>query len=94
MAIGNVELVHECFPKNLSMGPERIKKDKETDEREKERHKYGQKQSEHEKKSPDRLAHPYQNITIINIIYFIWNGKKYNEIQLTKKQNVLEQWKN
>ena len=31
MAIGNVELMHECFPKHKSMGT-RMKQDKETEE--------------------------------------------------------------
>ena len=32
MAIGNVELVHECFPKHSRMGTVRMKQDEETDE--------------------------------------------------------------
>ena len=32
MAIGNGELMHECFPKHLRMGTARTKQDKETDE--------------------------------------------------------------
>ena len=32
MAIGNGELMHECFPKHLRMGTARIKYDKETNE--------------------------------------------------------------
>ena len=32
MAIGNWELMHECFPKHPSMGTARIKLDNETDE--------------------------------------------------------------
>ena len=32
MAIGNVELVHECFPEHWRMGTARMKQDKETDE--------------------------------------------------------------
>ena len=32
MAIGNGELMHECFPKHLRMGTSRMKEDKETDE--------------------------------------------------------------
>ena len=32
MAIGNVELVHECFPKQSCMKTASIKYDKETDE--------------------------------------------------------------
>ena len=32
MAIGNEELMLECFPKHSSMGTARMKKDKETEE--------------------------------------------------------------
>ena len=32
IAIGNVELVHECFPEHSPMGTARMKQDKETDE--------------------------------------------------------------
>ena len=32
MAIGNGELVQECFPKHSRMGTARMKQDKETDE--------------------------------------------------------------
>ena len=32
MAIGNGELMHECFPKHLRMGTANMKYDKETDE--------------------------------------------------------------
>ena len=32
IAIGNGELMHECFPKHLRMGTARMKLDKETDE--------------------------------------------------------------
>ena len=32
MAIGNEELMHECFPKHLHMGTARMKQDKERDE--------------------------------------------------------------
>ena len=32
MAIGNVELMHECFPNNSRMGTARMKQENETDE--------------------------------------------------------------
>ena len=32
MAIGNVELMHKCFPKKMGLGTARIKQDKETKE--------------------------------------------------------------
>ena len=37
MAIGNGELVYECFPKHSRMGTARMKQDKETDEEGKKR---------------------------------------------------------
>ena len=37
MAIGNGELMHECFPKHSRMGTARMKKDKVTDEEGKKR---------------------------------------------------------
>ena len=48
-----------------------------------------------EERSPDGLSLPNQN-TIRNIIwlYFIRNGKKYNEIQLTKNKRDLNNRKN
>ena len=32
MAIGNVQLLHKCFPQTLCMGTARMKLDKETEE--------------------------------------------------------------
>ena len=71
MAIGNVELMHKCFPKHSRMmRTARMKYDKETDEEGKKRGEFGKKQSGHEKKrSPDGLSHPNQNTIIINIIW-------------------------
>ena len=69
MAIGNGELMHECFPKHSRMGTARMKWDKKTDEEDKkrgvsvERSKAGTKNS-----SPDGLSHPNQNTIIINKI--------------------------
>ena len=37
MAIGNGELMHECFPKHLRMGTARMKLDEETEEEGKKR---------------------------------------------------------
>ena len=44
MAIGNGELMHECFPKHSHMGTTRMKEDKETDKEGKKGHQYGMKQ--------------------------------------------------
>ena len=69
MAIGNGELMHECFPKHSPMGTARMKEDKETYEEGKkrgasmERSKAGTKE-----KSLDCLNYPNQNTIIINII--------------------------
>ena len=60
MAIGNGELVHECFPEHSRMGAARMKQDKETDKGYKkrgvsmERSKAGTK----EKICPDGLNYP------------------------------------
>ena len=69
MAIGNWELMHECFPKHSHMGTARMKLDNETDED-------GQKRGVSMEKStagtnkriPDGLSHPNQNTTIIKKI--------------------------
>ena len=45
MAIGNWELMHECFPNHSRRGTARIKSDKETGEEGKKRGEYGRKQS-------------------------------------------------
>ena len=64
MVIGNVELMHECFPKHLRMGTARMKYDKEfMRDLIMERSKVGTK----EKRSPDGLSLPNQNTIIINI---------------------------
>ena len=70
MAIGYVELMHECFHKHSRMGTARLKQDNETDE-------YGQKRGVSmekstagtNKRSPDGLSHPNRNTIIINIIW-------------------------
>ena len=69
MAIGNGELMHECFSKHSRMGTARTKQDNETDEEGKkrgvsmERSKAGTKG----KRSPDCLNNPNQKTTMINI---------------------------
>ena len=84
MAIGNGELMHECFPKHSRMGKARMKEDKDTYEETQKRgvstesSKVGTKE-----RSPDGLSLPNQNTILIYIIryYFKWYGKskmKYN----------------
>ena len=84
MAIGNGELMQECFPKHLRMGTARMKKDNKQGGVRMERSKVSTK----EKRSPDGINYHYQNKVIINIDcqYFVRDGKKYNEIQLTKNK--------
>ena len=50
MAIGNGELMHECFPKHPRMGTARYKLDNETEEECKEENKCGKKYRGHERK--------------------------------------------
>ena len=95
MAIGNGELMWECFPKHSRMGTARMKEDKETDEEGRkrgvsiERSKAGTK-----RRSPDGQSLPEENRKRIKqnmvLLYKIW--KKYNEIQSTV--NRVEQTKN
>ena len=70
MAIGNGELMHECFLKYLRMGTARMKYDKEAEEGVwTERSEYGKKQSGHEKKETPTAYHILiKNTVIINII--------------------------
>ena len=70
MAIGNEELMHECFPKHTRVGTARMKKDKETDEEGKKRDASMErsKASRKEKRSLADLNYPIQNTTIRNEI--------------------------
>ena len=69
MAIGNVELVRECFPKHSRMGTARLKQDKETYEESKRGVSMEISKEDTKKRSPDGLSHPNQNTIIINIIW-------------------------
>ena len=62
MAIGNVELMHKCFPKHSRMGTERMKYDKETERNNK-------RGVSIERSKEEGLSLPYQNILLINIIW-------------------------
>ena len=70
MAIGNEELMHECFPKHTRVGTARMKKDKETDEEGEKRDVSMErsKASRKEKRSLVDLNYPNQNTTIRNEI--------------------------
>ena len=70
MAIGNGELMHECFAKHSRMGTARMKKDHETDEDTQKRGVSMEKSTAGtNKRSSDGLSHPNQNKIIINIIW-------------------------
>ena len=70
MAIGNGELMHECFPKHSGMGTARMKYDKETDEEGNKRDMSMERSNAGTKKiSPDGLSHYNQITIIINIIW-------------------------
>ena len=70
MAIGNGELMHECFPKHSRMGTARRIYDNETDEDGQKRGVSMKKSTAGtNKRSPDGLTHPDRNTTIINIIW-------------------------
>ena len=89
MPIGHGELMHECFPKHSRMGTAGMKRDDETDEDTQKRGVSMENSTAGtNKRSPDGLSNPNQN-TIIkqNMVIFYKKWKKYNEIQLTKKQN-------
>ena len=84
MAMGNMELMHECFPKHSRREQQESNKTIiRLTKTVRERREYGKKKSRHE--SPDSLSLPNQIIILINIkcYYFKRYGKKYNEIQLT-----------
>ena len=70
MAIGNGELIHECFPKHSRMGTARMKEDNETDEDGQKKGVSMEKSTAGtNKRSPDDLLHPNRNTTIVNIIW-------------------------
>ena len=50
MAIGNVKLIQECFPKHLRIETARMKEDRIREEKDKEKSAYGKKYSRYEKK--------------------------------------------
>ena len=70
MAIGNGELMHECFPKHSRMGTARMIYANETDEDGQKRGVSMEKSTAGTNKiSPDGLSHPNRNTIIINIIW-------------------------
>ena len=70
MAIGNGELMQECFPKHSRMGKARMKYDNEIDEDAQKRGVSMEKSTAGtNKRSPDGLSHPNENTIIINIIW-------------------------
>ena len=70
VALGNGELMQECFPKHSRMGTARMKHDNETDEDGQKRGVSMEKSTAGtNKRSPDGLSHPNRNIIIIKIIW-------------------------
>ena len=79
MAVGNGELMDECFPKNSLMETARTKSDKETDEE-------GKKRGVNMERSKAARKKEYKyNNNKHNMVMFLKKRKKYNEIQLTTK---------
>ena len=59
MAIGNGELIYECFPKHSRKGTERMNKDNETDEE-------GKKRGVSTERSKASTKNRYKNRTLPN----------------------------
>ena len=98
MAVGNGELMHDCFPKHSCMGTAKLKYDKETDEECKKRGVRPERSKESTKKikksrRPITTQLKYIN-TKHNIAVFYKILKKYNEIQFKKYIYILPQSKN
>ena len=74
MAIGNAELLHECFPKHSRMGTAGMKEDNETDE---ERREYGKSIAGTKARSPVSLSLPNQNKILINVKWYYF--KRYGK---------------
>ena len=82
MAIGNEELMHECFPKHSCLGTASMKYYNVTEEEDKKREASMEKKRVRKKLGPDGLNYPNQNTIIINIIcQYFRDGKS------TKKLN-------
>ena len=91
MAIGNRELMHECFPKHWSMGTARMKYDKKTDKKGKKRDVSMERSKVGTKKEVPPAYHiltKYNN-NKHNIVAFHKIWKKYDEVQLIKNKMVL-----
>ena len=84
MAIGNGELMHECFPKHW------MKKEWNKNEK----RQWDRRRMNKEERRLDSLSLPNQNTILINTKYYFKRYGKNNKIQLTKKQNRLkiEKW--
>ena len=70
MAIGNVDLMHECFPKHTGMGKAKKKYDIEIEKDKKKRGVSMERSTKAgtKERSPDSQSLPNQNTMIINII--------------------------
>ena len=87
MAIGNWELMHECFPKHSGMDKARLKLDK-TDEAGKKRGVSMKSSKESTKNiNLEGLSLPNQNTIIINkYVCILKDMNEYNEIQIRKNK--------
>ena len=87
---GNVDLMHECFPKHSHMGTATMKlKKKQTEKVRRDVSEYGKKQSGHERKKKSRrpkLSLSKYTINKHNLLVFYNRWKKYNESQLTNNK--------
>ena len=79
MAIGNVDITRECFPKHSRVGTARMKQDKETDEEGNRGVTMERSKACTKEKSPDGLSLPVQNKIIINIIWYYFT--RYEKVQ-------------
>ena len=83
MAVGNGELMDECFPKHSLMETARTKSDKETDEE-------GKRGASMERSKAARKKEYKYNNNKHNMVMFLKKRKKYNENNsINKKQNDL-----
>ena len=78
MAIGNVELMHECLPNHSYMGTARMKYNETDQDGKKRGMNMERSKADKKKRSPDGLSLHNQNKIIINMIClcFIIVGKR------------------
>ena len=62
MAIGNVELIHVCYPENLRMGTEIKNKQRHRGSKYEEKSEYGRKYTRHEKAEVPTAYHRVDSV--------------------------------